>query len=127
MAYYIIDRKLNNLSKTSSFTIIFTVSICGSLLVCALFASEFFMPRLLRLHLLCFSEMSALYVSFVVYFVCLDYLCLVSYICICYALVSHLLICVFYGLLCLHLRSRPDALYLRLLCLDKLSAQLHLP
>ena len=65
----------------------------GSLRLCLLFVSFLYclVPRLFRLHLLCFGELSALSASSVTYSICVYYLCLAHSICICCVLVSCLL------------------------------------
>ena len=59
MTCYIINRKANDFSRTSDFAVTIAVVAYGSLCVCILSASAFSMPYLLRLHLLCFNELSA--------------------------------------------------------------------
>ena len=129
MTYYIIDKKANNFDRTSSFAVTIAVATCDSFYIYALSTFASFVLCLLCLHLLYFDELSTPSASFVTCFVC-----------VCCALVSCLLICVFRGLLCLRLLSMPcplrhiyyalvscllvyifcDLLCLRLLCLNEL-------
>ena len=87
MTYYIVNRKVNNFSRMSSFAVTVAVATCDSLCVCALSASTSSMSHLFCLRLLCLGESSA----------CLRLIWLalsasaVCSVCICYALVSRLL------------------------------------
>ena len=53
MIYYIINKKANNFSKTSDFTVTITNN---SFYICFLFVSVFFIFYLLRLYLLYLDE-----------------------------------------------------------------------
>lgn len=82
------------------------------------------MPCLLHLYLLCFGELSVLFMFFVACSVHVCCLCLIYSVCVKYALVSYLLIYVFHGMLCLCLLSASCLFRLYLLCLGKLFAHL---
>ena len=85
---YIVNRKANNLSKTS---VTIAVATCGSFCICVLSVSTFFMPCPLCLRLLCLEELFVPSASSVVCSIYVCCLCLVRSICVCCALVSCLL------------------------------------
>ncbi len=124
-----VDRKANDFSKVSDFTITIAIATCGSLCVYALSTSTSFMPCPLRLRLLCLGESSAPSASSMARSVYVYYLYLVHFVGICCTSVSRLLVCVFYSLLRLRLLSVPllhclmsRLLHLCLLYLGELSA-----
>ena len=114
MTYYIVDKKANNLSRTSDFVVTIAITACSSFYVCVLSASAFSVLHLLRLCLLCLGELSAhLFLLWLApsmstvprWIVCLFASSVACSVCFYYTSVSCLLVCVFCGLLRLRLLS----------------------
>ena len=110
----------------SDFPVTIAIAICSSLHIYVLSAFAFSLTCLLSvlhlfyLRLLYLGKLSIAFAFFVACSVYIYYLCLLRSNCVCYALVSCLIICVFCDLFCQHQLSIHCLLDLYLLCLDKL-------